>query len=192
METTADNSKAFWDAFQDECAVWATANYPRSNGKPYHPKIGITEELGELAEAIEKKDRDKALDAVADVAIYALDFMSKEGLWRACDVFALALDSSKNDAVDLDEESSVFLQLMKLNGRLSHHWLKRDQGIRKNEDHVAGMRDALVGILSLCWDVHDDVREVETQTYPETIHRVWQRVVSKRNWIKNPTDGVTR
>jgi NTP pyrophosphatase (non-canonical NTP hydrolase) len=191
METIADNSKAFWDAFQDENARWATANFPGAIGHPEQPMVGIFEELGELAEAIELKDRDKAVDATADVAIYAIDFCNKLSI-SAAEVFAEAAASAAADDVDEEQESSVFSRLMALVGRLSHHWLKKEQRIRRNEDHDLGARKALVGILAIAWDVHDEVRHEPTCTYPETIWGVWQRIVSKRDWAKYPGNGGPR
>jgi len=77
------------------------------------------------------------------------------------------------DAPMLDQAAVVAEEA----GELLHHVLKQKQGIRKEEDHVAGMRDAVADVVIACLafgaiagiDVEDAVRE----TWLEVSQRDW-------------------
>ena len=69
-------------------------------------------------------------------------------------------------------------------GKLNHHFLKRKQGIRKTEDHEAGIRDAMADIFIYMMDFANregiDLQDIIVQTVMY-IHR--------RDWVKNPDDA---
>lgn len=66
-------------------------------------------------------------------------------------------------------------------GELCHHVLKLKQGIRKNEDHEAGVEDAVgdivIGVMAFC-----SVWGIDLQ---ETVEKVWEQV-SQRRWNDRP------
>ncbi len=74
-------------AIQKEVEQWVNHNFP---GRPMHqPMLGLMEELGELAHAVNKReqkvrlneDHDAAIvDAVGDICIYLMDFCNAEGI----------------------------------------------------------------------------------------------------------------
>lgn len=66
-------------------------------------------------------------------------------------------------------------------GELCHHYLKRAQGIRKGEDHEAGIRDAVGDIVIYLADFCN----VEGIDLELTVDQIWSDVI-KRNWNKNP------
>lgn len=66
-------------------------------------------------------------------------------------------------------------------GELNHAYLKRAQGIRTNEDHEEGIRDAVADIMIyLC-----DFCSRENIDLEEELIATWDRV-KKRNWKENP------
>jgi NTP pyrophosphatase (non-canonical NTP hydrolase) len=69
-------------------------------------------------------------------------------------------------------------------GELSHHFLKQEQLIRLNEDHVAGMLDAVGDSIIYLMSVADHL-EVELGTL---VTAVWDQV-RKRDWVTDPVKG---
>ncbi len=69
-------------------------------------------------------------------------------------------------------------------GELVHHFLKREQKIRLNEDHDEGIRDSIGDFLIyLCHFCNNEKINIE-----ETLHETWEKV-KKRDWNKNPING---
>ena len=67
---------------QSEVGAWSRRNFP--NNKPYHPLLGLMEELGELCHAhlkeeqgIREVDPQAKGDAVADMVIYLCDYAER-------------------------------------------------------------------------------------------------------------------
>lgn len=72
-------------------------------------------------------------------------------------------------------------------GELQHHYLKREQGIRGTaEEHNAGIEDAtadiMIFMMDFCCRENIDLFEV--------LDRTWTKIVKKRNWTQNKTDGI--
>jgi len=69
-------------------------------------------------------------------------------------------------------------------GALCHAYLKNAQGIRNNEDHEAGIKDAIgdltIFLISFCSKNNYNFKDVLLET--------WERV-KKRDWKKNKVDG---
>ena len=71
-------------------------------------------------------------------------------------------------------------------GELAHAHLKAEQGIRTNEDHQAGKRDAIGDtIIYLC-----DYCTNQGLTLEEVIRDTWE-IVRVRDWKKYPHDGMS-
>jgi NTP pyrophosphatase (non-canonical NTP hydrolase) len=70
-------------------------------------------------------------------------------------------------------------------GELSHAYLKRAQGIRTNEDHNAGIRDAVADLVIFLADFCN----AEGIDLEREVALTWAKV-SQRDWKKNPT-GTT-
>ena len=70
-------------------------------------------------------------------------------------------------------------------GELSHHFLKEEQGIRVDEDHVAGMVDAvgdlMIYLMSVCDHLRISLSDVLVSTWTS---------VEKRDWANYPEKGV--
>lgn len=77
-----------FDDLQADVAVWSARNFP--NNKPYHPLLGVSEEVGELCHAhlkdeqgirgIHEVHRAAKIDAVGDIIIYLADYCARNGL----------------------------------------------------------------------------------------------------------------
>lgn len=55
--------------FQDNVASWALARNITRGSEPRDQMLKLAEEFGELANAIQKKDREAAQDAIGDCAV---------------------------------------------------------------------------------------------------------------------------
>jgi len=73
---------------QHEVANWSMVNFPKN--QPYHPLVGIMEEVGELAHAHLKMEQGirgdeiehkvAKLDAVGDIVIYLADYCARNDI----------------------------------------------------------------------------------------------------------------
>lgn len=76
---------------QQAVGEWSRRNFP--NNKPYHPLLGLQEEIGELSHAHLKGEQgiregagdpgaliEKKMDAVGDIVIYLADYCSRNGI----------------------------------------------------------------------------------------------------------------
>jgi len=72
-------------------------------------------------------------------------------------------------------------------GELAHAFLKRTQGIRKNQNHDAAIRDAVGDIVIYLMDFCS----CEGIDLQEAIEGAWD-TVRKRNWKADPTSGAEK
>lgn len=76
-------------------------------------------------------------------------------------------------------------------GELAHHVLKRDQGIRLEEDHDAGIRDAVADIFiylaDFCTAEELDLGECITETWAKVRQRDW--VAHRAEHAEGESDG---
>ena len=155
---------------QQESKDWVVKNF---GSRPKHqPLLGLTEEVGELMMAVELAE---VKDAVADIAIFLLDF---------CNVNEFNLDqiiymNKKEDLAWLDN-GALLAGIVVSIGKLAHHYLKREQGIRGDfkfhTEQLEIRTSQLIGFL----------REFSKQAgfnFENTLESVW-KTVSKRQWNK--------
>lgn len=169
---------------QEEQVPWVKHNF--GDRAAYQPLLGMTEELGEFCYAVgmmrtQGRAFEKELvDAHADILIYMCDF-------------ATGIDVRMADIEDVlpeehDEEAGTFalsevsLCLAEYLGEVSHHYLKREQGIRgsASEHHdgmVAGLKK-MISSLKL-------VAEMFDWPFLEKVESIWAQV-KKRDWKKDP------
>lgn len=70
-------------------------------------------------------------------------------------------------------------------GELAHAFLKREQGIRTNEDHDAGIRDAVADLMIyLCDFCNSEKIDLEAE-----LQDTWNRV-KQRDWKKDPANAA--
>ena len=72
-------------------------------------------------------------------------------------------------------------------GELSHAYLKREQRIRTNEDHEAGIRDAVADLVIFLADFCN----AEGIDLAKEVYETWVRV-SKRDWKANSETAAAR
>jgi len=124
---------------QKELNEYDRTNYPKNNS--VRMTLGVVEECGELAEAIEKNDLNEIKNATADISVFAMQLASFENIdWEE------NLDDPTKVTVDPKTITDIVISL----GRLSHHILKREQGLGKPEDHIEHIKESLKDIGHYC------------------------------------------
>lgn len=131
---------------QKEVNEYDRANYPKNNS--VRMTLGIIEENGELAEAIEKNDIKEIKNAVADIMVFSMQLASFENVDWENNLEYNGDDFTRitGDPKSLMHNSNIVIPL----GRLSHHILKREQGLGKAEDHLEHIKEALKDIGFYC------------------------------------------
>ncbi len=163
---------------QGEHAAWSARNFGSSLGKPHRGLLGFVEEVGEFVEAAADRDDDSMFDALGDALIFASDFCSKAGFDLA-EVVSLAQEGRAGH--DLNQ---VTVPL----GKLCHHFLKDEQGIRSNEDHRDQILIFMAEVVRTMWDHYDEARRDKSMTIDEVVRVTWQEV-RKRDWVADPVRG---
>jgi len=153
---------------QTESKDWVLKNF---GVRPKHqPLLGMFEEYGELMLA-EKLDEIK--DAVADIAIFLIDF---------CNANDLNLDQvlymNKKEDLSWLDSGALLAGIATSIGKIAHHYLKREQGIRGDvkfhTEQIEVRVSQLVGFLQ-------EFSRQGSFNFEDTVQMVW-RSVSKRNW----------
>ena len=167
-----------FDRLQAEQAEWSLKNFGAH--EPWRPLMGICEELGELAEALYNEDDANTLDSIADTVVFAADLCTCMG-WSLSDIAGLMAPPSPSP------DDRVGGHLLYRIGKIQHHYLKRVQAIRINEDHIEGMMLHLAGIFSILRDLSGRYNK----TLLEVTGPVWF-VVRQRDWTKNKVDATSQ
>lgn len=125
---------------QKELDEYDRTNYPKNNS--VRMTLGIIEENGELAEAIEKNDLNEIKNAVVDISVFSMQLASFENIdWEEnLDEFTKVTEDPKTVT------SNIVIPL----GSLAHHILKREQGLGKPEDHLEHIKENLRSIGHYC------------------------------------------
>lgn len=180
-----------------EYAEWAAKNF--GVGTPWRGVLGMLEELGELNEAQTVDDHAAIVDAIADLALFGLDWLGQHArlaaspfavtAWQAIIPWTVArcweafIFHGQVDALPGAASRNLIIYL----GRLAHHELKASQGIRGSaafHEHVA--RAAFGGLLhelnrlARLYTARDHLGAVVAETWAE---------VRLRDWTKNKQDG---
>lgn len=177
----------FWDELQTQVGQWSEFNFGQQQSKvdpdlflgSLAPLMGVTEEMGELIEALNIHDFKEVEDALGDIGVYLCDYATREG-FRLLHVLPTDNLRASNDHIE-----NVVVAL----GRLYHVTLKRHQGIRGMDDPntYTAKRDEAVG--KLLQRLYQFAHGVHGWDYLCIVHETWKKVVQKRNWNVNPTDG---
>lgn len=162
METSA---KEFWLNLQKEQKEWCDRNFGQR--KQHQPFLGLVEEWGEL---LETNEWEKVNDAIADLAIFGCDLASTFGIDASEVVFFVS-----NETHSYVHEVPVAL------GKMAHHILKLEQGIRGTpEEHRAAIAKNLgcvfFALRSLC--------NTRGLSFEKLVDDVWQQV-RQRDWKKD-------
>lgn len=180
------------ESLRKQFGPWYERNSPVPDGdtdkrlrQMMRMSMGMSEELGELVDANYDQDVNEGLDAIADIAIYSLSFMWFAKL-EVQEVLLFGKQTSRYEAGPhadpVVEEQRLMDGLTYFIGRLSHHTLKEEQSIRKNEDHWHGMRFCLCYIWKLMYRLSE-------RSFARDLNELVKAVASevlKRDWQKNP------
>jgi NTP pyrophosphatase (non-canonical NTP hydrolase) len=166
-----------------EVGEWSAANFG-DNGmgefKHFRPLAGIVEEYGEWLDSETLEDE---LDAIADMGIYLLDFCYQTGTELT--------DMEMSDEYQDEYPGSVDVGTCL--GKLNRICLKRVQKIRgyDNPEFYRKELNEYCSILIYALDYSLPSTYNFQKDIVEVIDEVWQKIVSKRDWKKNPNLGVT-
>jgi len=153
---------------QREHEPWCLHNF--GDIPPWHPLLGMIEELGELEDAKTTAD---VKDGLADTIVFMAHF---------CNAMKFDLDHIASEAAALSYRPAE----RKAIGKLAHHYLKREQGIRgTNAEHRARMLDALIEIYAVLLDT---ATEYDLELI-KAVEETWAHV-KQRDWKKNATTGT--
>lgn len=124
---------------QKEIDEYDRANYPKNNS--VRMTLGVIEENGELIEAIEKNNIEEIKNANADIIVFSMQLASFENIdW----------EDNLDDHTKVTSNPAAISNIMISLGKLSHHVLKREQGLGKPEDHLVHIKESLKEIGLYC------------------------------------------
>jgi hypothetical protein len=133
--------------------------------------LGACEEYGEACAAM--GDRDAYLDAIADCCIFLAGFFNRSHL----DLYTSGLDLytcwCQRAGIELPPRPWPELLL----GKVCHHYLKLEQGIRGTPDDRRAIQDAVSGLLKY-WELECSRMGVD---FLKLVESVWDKV-EKRDW----------
>jgi len=153
---------------QREHEPWRLHNF--GDIPAWHPLLGMIEELGELEDA---KTTEDIKDGLADTIVFMAHF---------CNAMNFDLDVIATHAAALGYRPVERKEI----GKLAHHYLKREQGIRGTDaEHRANMHAALVGIYAILLDT----ATAYDLTLLDAVEETWAHV-KQRDWKKNATTGT--
>lgn len=177
-------------SLQSRVGEWSFNNFgaqiSKVNGDPMHsfaPLLGIMEEA--LCETPFTNDRQEQIDGVGDTCIYMCDFATREGDLDLEAVFKEYMTDPTTTIFSEELTNKDRYNLPELCGKLCHIVLKHHQGIRKfaNREYYVENRN-----LVLC-RIIEKIQMYYNLDFFATGEKVFDKVVSKRNWKKNPESG---
>ncbi len=149
-----------FEQIQEELIIWQQHNFPGRD--TWMPLMGLGEELGELADAINEEE---AEDAIGDCCIYLADFCNGMGLSLT---HILTLDTEK---VGLNLITAQIIY-----GKMCHSFLKLKQRIRMHEGHqqqlVIEIKKLLAFLDNYC---HGTLEVISWETWLKVRQRDWQK-----------------
>lgn len=193
-----------------DVGTWASRNFghtlPEKDRKIYgmlRCASGMDEELSELIENSDQLtpcpfDREESLDAIADICIYALDFLytasitmqtvllydREQSRWEKEFMRATTDTEGISELVDSNPNAPVCIihvGLAVLLGKLQHSVLKKSQKIRGKEDHMEQIMLHMCHVWRLCYRLSAFWKKDLNELVKETAAHVL-----KRDWIANP------
>lgn len=161
---------------QEELKPWVLHNFGERPAS--QPLRGIVEELGELYMSLAKQDVEATQDGIADCLVFMADYCNSMGIAMSeVDSMARSVDEK-----EYDPSPTMFLKAI---GKLCHHDLKKEQGIRKAENHDMGILIQLAVIVAGLRAIVSQYGWPSVEALTET---TWLEV-KKRDWKKNAVTG---
>lgn len=164
-----------------EIVPWNDHNFPGWRNTPYRLVLGMTEELGELAEAIQANSPDDVEDAIGDIVVYtAVYCASQERSIVSFSVPAIGGPKVPTLVREYMLECTAFM------GKIAHGRLKTEQGIRGTPDkHWAATESAINGLLCRLSFICNEF----DLTLPQVVAKTWGKV-RRRDWQLDRLKGV--
>lgn len=163
------------DGILEEILPWLDYNFP--GVQPWQQFFGMTEELGELYEAMSKGAGDiVVVDAVCDLMIFSFGYFGLVGYDASRDLkFA---EKYGRQTFSVKVHAAMLVSAL---GRLAHLELKASQGIAVTGDvnRELAVRALYVNAFSILSTV------MPTQSPESCIVEVWSKV-RRRDWKANP------
>ena len=194
-----------------EVGKWSKTNFKMQKSKWFDdiyldsvaPVLGIVEELGELADAISRRNAIPRYDAIGDTMIYMADFYHRAGYrqnavclfpqqidWGRIPGYATTVTEAQIEAKRIFDVPVRPLEISILTGMLAHCILKSHQGIRgydKMERRISSINRCMTDIIILLCQATGLDGEKALAFVMDTSWKTWDEV-KQRNWNKNP-DG---
>lgn len=150
---------------QAEARAWCAWNFPTSGAM--EQLVGVGEELGELAEAINNGHADHLRDALGDIAIFSVNFANQ----MAFDIeTVLAEYEPRGTALPVS-----FVTLVSLTGQFLHAGLKAKQQIRDISE------EKLYQAFRNFWDALEKYAARNDLHFYDVLFQTWGEV-RKRDW----------
>lgn len=175
-----------------EVGEWSVANFgdQEYSGQGFKlralyeaaPLFGVVEEIGELFVAFRHGDTLLAnsetvdadiVDSIGDVGIYLCDFLYRDG----CTDFPDSLPTDKNET------------LVEIVGELCRAYLKHHQGIRDLADPVVYQKKRGEAVGRLRYSLNIIAVWNTQETFESCVAKTWDSIVSKRDWVADPSKG---
>lgn len=145
------------------------------------PLLGMTEEVGELCDAMLGTDTSKIVDALSDISIYMIDFVRRHD-------HLIMPDLRKEDHTSNGNMRNIVLNIIKYNGEINHCVLKRFQNIRGMDNQEKYLEKLQAALDNMVLSMHELCCLFDIQLLGE-VSDTWEKIVSKRNWKpKSTTD----
>jgi hypothetical protein len=184
---------------QEQQVPWVNHNF---GDRPAHmPLLGMGEEFAELIEAFDKltndfqsweySQRNPGLikDALADIAVFACDYATAKD-WSMEEVELKALEHAKSCRFYDSTARIVFGILLDMGmyiGKMNHHQLKSEQGIRGSAtDHSVAGKECMIKLIARLYNLSGFLGF----QFPVLYTRVWAEV-KKRDWKKDSLTAGT-
>lgn len=162
-----------FEKMQEEIYQWSLYNFGEQGA--YRPLLGIFEEIEECADARDRIDREGIRDAVGDICVYMMNYCAIRN-WE----FLELMDDRCAAPSGIIQGNDISIV-----GKLSHHHLKAEQGIRgKAEAHDFAIKVILKHLL---WKLDELCLECSIFMH-QAVHDTWSKV-KMRDWRKNSYDG---
>jgi NTP pyrophosphatase (non-canonical NTP hydrolase) len=165
-----------WNDLQTKHQAWSVRNF--GDRGPIQGALGINEEVGELTHAIEVNDAAEVRDAIGDITLFTIEYVSKRQ-WKMLEVIA----PTQARFLKLKPHPGIVVSA----GRIAHAELKLWQGIRGYEGHASKALEAARDLMRYL-PVFTDAYFPSGPSYENIVIETWS-TVSQRDWVKDRDAG---
>jgi len=143
------------------------------------PLMGLAEEVGELATALEECDGKAIDDALGDITIYLCDYCCRSGV-------TVPVEGRRRNRPDQDDPMRGVSAAL---GRLFRAHLKRHQRIRGFHDVAVFREEEDRALRHLVWHLNAFADQNTHTNLLTILNTTWNNIVKKRDWRKDAAKG---